>query len=382
MTISTQARNANLADLTDMLRQQQDLKLDAVVPAGAIQAIEGSLYVDGLSALGEVFQFRPTDICDANIADKLGIPLTYLRTLREKRVDLYDSNVNGWLQGYPWAAPWNGGEPVQRDLRSFLLRTFSDPDGGEGIARSLHSDRYSVVDNLDVLFAAMAGIRDAGVPVEYASADLSERRMVVRFHSPAVAALAPNLLAGYRSPFSGATGTDNPTVFAGFELSNSETGGGAFTITPRLVVEVCTNGLKLTKDAFRKVHLGGRLEEGIVRYSDETRRLQMGLVTSEARDTVATFLDLDYVTSAIEALEVKAGREVIDPVGTVELVSKQLHFSQEEQALILGHFIDGGQRTAGGIVQAITSAAQVVTDPDLAYDLETAAVGALDLIPA
>ena len=45
-------------------------------------------------------------------------------------------------------------------------------------------------------------------------------------------------------------------VFAGWVLSNSETGCGAFTITPRLVVHVCRNGMTITKDALRAVHLG------------------------------------------------------------------------------------------------------------------------------
>ena len=287
-------------------------------------------------------------------------------------------NVNGWLHGQTDPL----GEKYPADGRRFLLRTFSPTSGDIGIARSLHSDRYSVVDNLDVLFAAMDGIRSAGVDVQYASADLSERRMVVRFHSPEVSALAPELLKGYRTPSTGATGADNPTVFGGFELSNSETGGGAFTIVPRLLVQVCNNGMKITKDAFRKVHLGGRLDEGVVRYSDETRRVQMELVTSTARDTVATFLDRDYLTTAIRGLEAKAGIEVTDPVGTVEMVAKAQHFTQEEQALILSHFIDGGQRTAGGIMQAITSAAQIVEDPDRAYEMESCAVAAMDLIAA
>ena len=382
MSLETTTRNASLSDLVTMLHTQQDLKLDAVVPATAVRCLDGNLVVQGMSALGDDLTFKPTEIADAHLADKLGIPLNYVRTLRAKRIDLLDQNVNGWLHGYDWSPAWNGYEPIPGDSRSFLLRTFSDPAGGIGIARALHSDRYGTVDNLDTLFSAMDGIRQAGVEVEFAGGDISERRMSVRFHAPSVAALAPTLLAGYRSPFSGNEGADNPTVFAGFELSNSETGGGAFTITPRLVVEVCTNGLKITKDAFRKVHLGGRMEEGIVRYSDDTRRKQMELVTAEARDTVATFLDLDYVTRSIQGLEEAAGVKIDDPVKAVELVGKALAFSQDEQALILSHFIDGGQRTAGGILQAITSAAQVVKDPDRAYDLEGAAVAAMHLVAA
>ena len=53
--------------------------------------------------------------------------------------------------------------------------------------------------------------------------------MYVRVVCEQVQALAPALLAGYRSPFTGAAGADNPVVFSGFVITNSETGCGAFS---------------------------------------------------------------------------------------------------------------------------------------------------------
>lgn len=74
--------------------------------------------------------------------------------------------------------------------------------------------------------------------------------MYVQIASQSVAARADTLLNGYISPFTGAR-TDNPTVFAGFVLANSETGHGSFSITPRLVAQVCSNGYTITRDAMR-----------------------------------------------------------------------------------------------------------------------------------
>jgi hypothetical protein len=59
----------------------------------------------------------------------------------------------------------------------------------------------------------------------------ADPRMHVRVVCEQVSSLAPALLAGYRSPFTGAAGADNPVVFSGFVISNSETGCGAFTLT-------------------------------------------------------------------------------------------------------------------------------------------------------
>ncbi|HEY6749611.1 MAG TPA: hypothetical protein VI357_28330 [Mycobacteriales bacterium] len=47
-----------------------------------------------------------------------------------------------------------------------------------------------------------------------------------------------------------------------------------------------------------------------------------------------------------------------------------IHSTEDQQNSVLDHYLGGGQRTAGGILQAITSAAQVQDDADSAYDLE------------
>ena len=169
-------------------------------------------------------------------------------------------------------------------------------------------------------------------------------------------------------------------VFAGFTLSNSETGGGAFTLVPEIVVQICMNGMRLTKDVFRKIHLGGAQDEGIVRYSEDTRRKQVELVTAEARDVVATFLDQQYVLESVRHLTEKAGKPVTDVLKTVELVGKTCGYGEDEQARILAAFIAGGQMTAGGILQAITVVAQEVDDPDRAWELSNGAVAAMEVV--
>jgi hypothetical protein len=176
--------------------------------------------------------YTPTEVCDQGLADKLGIPAAYLRRTRQDRPGLYDANVNGWLDS---------------DSRKFLIRCLRAADStSPGAARAFLSDGYKRIDNLDVLLAALDGVRQAGVPVEIDGCDLTERRMYVRVVCDQVSALAPALLEGYRSPFTGAAGADNPLVFGGFVISNSETGCGAFTLTPRLVVQVCRNGMTVT----------------------------------------------------------------------------------------------------------------------------------------
>lgn len=390
MQTNLNTRNATLPDLFELLKDQQARKVDMVVSAAKLRARGGNLVVagseqiitlDGVTSADGVY--RPTSVADEGIALKLGIPQAYLRKLRVERPDMYDSNVNGWLAG---RSVVRGGERTvihPADERSFLLRTFRGDDGGEGVARALLSDKFALtMDNLDILTAALSGVRMANTEVEVVGGDLSDQKMYVRVKAPAIQALAPTLLKNYRSPFSGASGADNPTVFAGFEISNSEVGKGAFSITPRLIVEVCSNGMKITRDAMRAVHLGSRMDEGTIRWSQDTQERTLGLITAKARDAVATFLDIDYMKSVIEDLEKVAGAPVKAPAETLKVIGKKLAFDDETIAGVLDHFIKGGDVTAGGVLHAVTSFAQGVSDADAAAELEGVAFKAMELAAA
>jgi hypothetical protein len=367
------ARNATIEDLVPVLRGQQARKVDVVAPAPAIRAEGGLLVLDGtvpqLTDDGVTMTtgaYRPTDVCDAGIADKLGIPAAYLKKMRASRPRLFDANVNGWLAG---------------DDRSFFVRCLRGGDGQAGVARAWLSDGYKPIDHLDTLMAVFDGIRAAGQDVMIDSCDLTERRMYVRVRCEAVQVLAPALLSDYKSPFTGARGADNPVVFAGFVVANSETGCGACTVTPRLVAQVCANGMTITRDGVRAVHLGERMEEG-VRWSGDTLDRQLALVTAKARDAVTAFLSPCYAERIVRGLEKQARHRVTDAARTVEVISGRLRYSEAQQVEILDHFIKGGDLTAGGIMHAVTSAAQLQADGDAAWDLENTALEALSLAAA
>jgi hypothetical protein len=366
-------RNATLPDLVTLLRDQHARKVDIPVEASQIHAVDGHLQLTGTPPLispdgvtPTTGSYRPTVICDEGIANKFRIPIAYMRRLREEAPDLWDANVNGWLQ---------------RSGRRYLLRGLRGNDG-TNIARAWLSDRYKIVDNLDVLMAALDGVREAGLDVTFDGCDLTERHMYVRIVCEQVAALAPELLAGYRSPFTGAAGADNPLVFAGFVISNSETGSRAFTITPRLVLQVCRNGMTFTADAMKERHLGGRLDDGIVCWSADTHEKNLALITAQTRDAITSFLDVDYVKTKIAETTGAAGTPITSPDKVIELVAGRLKFSEDQQDAILAHFIRGGDLTAGGVMHAITSAAQIVADADLAYEMESQALEAMQLAAA
>jgi hypothetical protein len=230
--------------------------------------------------------------------------------------------------------------------------------------------------------AVLEGIRRTGVHTRISRCDLTEKRMYVKVGSPEVAARAPHLLADYRSPFSGQRGADNPVVFAGFVISNSEIGHGSFSITPQLTIQICDNGMTFTRDAMREVHLGGRLTDGVIRWSADTQDAALQLVVKQARDAVAAFLTTGYVAAKIAEVEAEAGIPVRDVDATLDYVGKQLRFTADQQAMILNHFIDGGDRSSGGVLHAVTSTAQTLDDADDAYDMERKGLQAMTLAAA
>jgi hypothetical protein len=137
--------------------------------------------------------------------------------------------------------------------------------------------------------------------------------------------------------------------------------------------------MTITKDALRAVHLGGRLEDGVIRWSGDTQQRNLDLITAQARDAVTTFLDTTYVEKKLAEMAGAAGQPVADPQETVEIVCQRLRFTDEQQKTILNHFIRGGDLTAGGVMHAVTSTAHTLADADAAHEMEAQALPALDL---
>lgn len=377
-------RKGTLDDLATELKEQQERKVDMVVPARDLWSHHGLVVVrNGASELTETgvtskhLYMTPSDVFDNGLATKLspvGRPFgrKYLRGLRETgRVDLVDANVNGLLHG-------NKELSISADDRAFFVRTFSPKDDqSTGYARALLSNSYRPIDNWDVLGTILKGLKAAGITGHVVrQADLTDDKMYVRISVPEITALAPTLLRNYTSPYSRNRGADNPTVEAGIVITNSETGGGAFTITPELVVQICTNGLTIKKDMIRKPHLGSKLDEGVIKVSDDTRRKNLELIASQTTDAIHTFLDPAYMARAIERIESQSGDPIDDVDKALETIVSRPAFSKDDMAGLLSAFFDGGDRTRGGLANAITAYSQEVDDADRAYAMDADALDA------
>lgn len=425
--IQLAARNADLREVVTILQEQRARRLDLVAPASLVRADAGYIVVEDSTATQLVSdegvtraagRYQPTSIAQEGLGDKLGIPPAYLKKLAGSRTDLYDANVNGMLHGYQDEMRWNADEYVHVPYPGNLLFRFLRSDGSDhGILRAVLSPRYKFIDNLDVTLAVMDGIRQAGVNAVPGFADLTERKMILRFDVPEIAAYAPKLLDGYRTPFREDGGVERaggdrpgyrlrseygnwnpeaalraaaredqgyppgeePVVWAGLRVSNSDVGAGGRSITPEIRVQVCKNGLTLIAEADRKVHLGSVQGEGVIAWSAQTQERELALITAQTVDAVRTFLDPDWFRGQVAEVEALAGVPVKKPEAVVKEVAKAAGFTQQEADGILAHFYLGGRLTSGGVANAVTSFSQTLESADRADELDRSAVKVLAL---
>ena len=374
---NTTARNADFRAMAGLLKTQQAHKLDVIVPASSLEMVGGMLAVGGLEPIitaDGVFDpnglYRLTVTADNQLGALFSIPRNYVKLMRSENLGLLDTNVNSWAQKEL------GKDKPRRVLLRILWGEDPNNPGTCGIVRAVLSDKYGIRDNLDIVIAVVQGMTEGGLSIDdIRSTDLSDDRLYIKVVSKDIEVLSRELTKGYR--YFGRNGEDFPIINPGIDFLNSEVGSGAFEIVPFAELQICTNGMRQKVDAFRRVHLGGRLEEGVVAWSDSTRQQALEFTKAQVADSVRTFLSKDYLQKVVDRMEEQAGVEVTDVQETIKVVAKQLRYSEDEADAILNAFIDGGQRTAGGVANAVTAYAQTVEDVDRSYELASSGVEAM-----
>lgn len=231
------------------------------------------------------------------------------------------------------------------------------------------TDRYKTIDNYDCLMAALDAIKRSGVAVKFEDCAITDHNMYVRVVCPAIVAESEILLRKYLP-----NGYNSTGIMAGLVISNSEVGSGAFTISPRLVVLACRNGLVVKKDAMRKVHIGAQLDIGsAVKWSDRTQRTNAELITSQTTDAVTQFLSQEYLGKTIATIEL-ANQPLKRPTPVAQAVIPTIGVPLEHQEDVLRYFFESGDLSAFGLSQAATFYAKECGDSELQMKLEESAL--------
>lgn len=343
-----------LENLVISLEKRNKAKRDFVVSAKNIHLDDNEYTV---SLASEDYFFKATDLFNSQVAEKLGIPAQYFRKMKNSNPDLLSQNVNGWLNYAP--------------NKKFMLRTYETDNNFDNTGRAFLSDGYGIIDDYDVLFAALEAIKLSGVKVNIEQADVTDSRLYLAVTCPDVEVSAENFLREYLKD-NDAAGNG---IISGFVITNSEVGKGAFEIRPRAVICKCNNGLIIKDDKFRKVHLGSKLDVGEIRWSDETKRKNKDLIISQVRDAVKTYLSAEYLGTVIDKIAELQNIHLNNPIDSVQNICKHLQIDEAHKNEILQYFLgDQKEKTAMSLLNAVTREAQNM-DADTQYDVESEIVG-------
>jgi len=236
--------------------------------------------------------------------------------------ELLVENVNCWLE---------------MDNRSFFIRGLSDS------VRAFLSERYRVIDHLDVLYCALNELQAHEAEIE--DCYLSEKEMDIKIRSEKLKDFIRDR---------------NDLVIGGLLITNSETGHKALRVEPRIFRVVCNNGMVVedfvTRKTFatRKIHLGDDL-------ADEEIYLFI------RRSINAIFQRFGEIVNVLrESTEIK----VKSPQTVINNVVEHYRLTEKQKENILIAFGAEPEPDKYGIANAITRAAQFEDDWEKKIELE------------
>lgn len=346
-----------LETLIGNLEARNKRKTDYIVPAGKLIWTPENDFIVQHAADHESF-YTPTELFETQIAEKLGIPMHYYRKMQNNVPHLLQDNINQWLGFY--------------DKKQFLVRGFTNDSTNVLTGRAFLSNSYNIIDDYEVLYAALEAIKETGVNVVIDKAEVTENRLYLHVTCPEVEVNAEAFLKEYLKE-NDAAGNG---IISGFTISNSEVGKGAFEIRPRAVICKCNNGLIVKDERFRRVHLGSKLDAGEIIWSDKTMRKNRELIISQVTDAVKTYLSADHLGVMVQKLADLNNIKLEYPVDAVQNVCKTLSIDEAHKTEILQYFLGDGMKTAAGLYNAITRETQKM-DADTQYEIEG---NALDLM--
>lgn len=281
------------------------------------------------------------DIAHRQIADRLGIPGRYYDRMRAEQPALLARNINTWMQANP---------------ETRMIRTL------DGQVRAFLSDKYQRIDNFDIANVVLPVL--AGIPgVESVSTEITESRMYIKAISHDVTAKIITKRA-----------QQGEIVQAGSMITNSETGQGAVSVKPYAMFLWCLNGAVIDK-GLRAAHVGRKLEasdEITMLLSDEAKAADDRAIMLKVRDVVRASFDLAKFSKWIETVQASTERKIEgDPGRAIELLASQFDMQEGERVSVLRHFIEGGDLSQFGLMNAVTRTADDLESYDRATEFET-----------
>ncbi len=316
----------SLTKLAQEIERLETVKADYLVPSKDLEMIE-----DNFIHFGTKAEFKIEDNFHSQLASKLDIPKKYYDRM-SSIPGLRTANVNAWLKN--------------RTERN-MVRTL------EGKARAFLTDKFKPLDHFLILQAFFPVIKD--MHVEIKSSSLTPTNMYIQM-------VFPKLEGEVKQ---------GDVVQAGVVLTNSETGQGSVDISTVIWRLKCLNGM-IGESLLHKYHTGRRIgnaEEDYSFYKEDTIQAELKSFQLRFRDIFSHAISESYFQDQLLKMRKAAGIEVKDPIATIEEVTKQYYFSEEETKKLSNNFFNE-EKTVWGLANSITALAHEIENPDRQYQYE------------
>jgi hypothetical protein len=208
-----------------------------------------------------------------------------------------------------------GAELVAHNLTTLAEKGFEP--GRRLLLRSVHeevrgvlSDRFRRIDSRPIVDMLLDATQKSGlVPKDGVGSDT---RVSLRFIRPEIMEPLPGEFMVY-----------------GFSWTNSDFGRGANELQSFLLRLVCINGA-VAATKHRSVHLGGRLDDESIRFSERTIRLDSAAILSAVKDTVHALM-LPEKAEEHGSIIQQAHEQRIEPKELQALLKKHLNKTETKE---------------------------------------------------
>jgi hypothetical protein len=333
--VKNKMEKKGLEEIDQELLRQLETKKDYIVDTSNLithyDSLSGKITME-IFGLEKPVSFELTDHCHNQVGAKLKIPSKYYDYLKEKYPELLIKNVNTLL-------------PDQKTGR--MVRTL------DGQARAFLSDRYKVVDNYDIFRVVLQEFEKirADMDLQVIDSRLTDQNLYIK-------AISKDLT----DEISREDKKKGDVIYGGIIISNSEVGQGKYKVMPYINVVVCNNGMIRDK-GLQKVHLGRKLEEQMIDWSDKTNELEDELLISKIRDMVHSTFKREVFQEWVDEINKVAREHIPKPTIAVNKLVKTFDISKEETDQLLHKFAEYGY-TKWGLCQTVTDIAQTQKNYD------------------
>jgi hypothetical protein len=334
------------AVLKELVRQDES-KRDFVIPTSDV-----SMSDDALSL--QLADFAPTgitSIAHTQIAEQTGISQAYYNRLKKDHPDLLANNVNTLFE---------------RESKNRMFRTL------DGDTRAVRSDSYRRFDNLDLMRHVAPQILNS-TDLLVTSAEVTERKLYLKVVSQSKTAEVRK----------------GDVVRVGAAFSNSEIGLGYIRVDGFCERCVCDNGMivpeSLVGGSLRRVHSGSKHDSGELEkfYTATTQKLTDEAFWAQVVDVAKGILNAEYFNDLLEFLRTGANNRIEgNPKKAVEVTAKKYAFGEAESDAVLMHFLQSGDFSQYGLMNAVTRSASDIESYDRATELEKIGGQIITLAPS